>query len=500
MDHKLRDQLRLNSVRTADVHVQAVVEVATQTALYDYDQSDGKWSKTDVEGTLMVYSRDVKPKHSITIINKNSKTNFIVPITSNCDTQLKPPYVLLRDDTLKILGIWFADKNDVPRIHKCISEFIRLEEEAAAASTGAPQSSNDSVASGVMSSNTITSNSTNNNTSSNNAEDLMSMLSKAHGEFATKHTDGSMEICPPSQMSGSALSSLSSHNVEKSMTQSRKDGHIVTDSNSSCESPQNKTVTDFFAKVCVGVGSPPSHVSGNNQDNPVLQQLFQGAAAVGGQASVVNNTNASNCANTGPVPLQKSAPISLQELEGRLRENLHVAPLSAANNKEDPQQQQLIQFNDFLSPSNSKPNFTVPQIFSPNVNKSAIDSHQQNNLLQQGQSGCVLTESIHIPQILNQSHHALQPDLRDSIHLLNNNNNNNNDSSAIQDLLTSNNNEFSTALDNNINQKNNIVQRPLLTQSQFVMALSHALTKDDFVNQLYQAYQEVVIQQKNLNC
>ena len=70
--------------------------------------------------------------------------------------------------------------------------------------------------------------------------------------------------------------------------------------------------------------------------NPVLQQIFQGAAAVGGQVGLAGTTSQSQAITT-PIPIPATAPtsnlsssvpggaaLSLQELEGRFKDKLKV--------------------------------------------------------------------------------------------------------------------------------------------------------------------------------
>uniref|UniRef100_A0A8V0YGS6 5'-(N(7)-methylguanosine 5'-triphospho)-[mRNA] hydrolase n=1 Tax=Gallus gallus TaxID=9031 RepID=A0A8V0YGS6_CHICK len=53
--------------------------------------------KTDVEGTLFVYTRSASPRHGFTIMNRLSMENRTEPITKDLDFQLQDPFLLYRN-------------------------------------------------------------------------------------------------------------------------------------------------------------------------------------------------------------------------------------------------------------------------------------------------------------------------------------------------------------------------------------------------------------------
>ena len=63
-----------------DPQIDAILDSATQVALYNWNTELNKWEKPDVEGTLFVYSRSSgEPKYGFTIMNRSvffKRTNF----------------------------------------------------------------------------------------------------------------------------------------------------------------------------------------------------------------------------------------------------------------------------------------------------------------------------------------------------------------------------------------------------------------------------------------
>ncbi|MPC59924.1 mRNA-decapping enzyme 1A-like isoform X1 [Portunus trituberculatus] len=363
-----RDAIRLNSVRRIDPHVMQIVDSANRTALYSYEQGGESWAKTDVEGTLMVYSRLAPPHHMVTIINRLNKSNFIEPLSSSCDIQVKPPYLLFRNAKGVIYGIWFSDGDDVQRIANAIQEHMKGEPQPA------PQPAPNILADPAVA------------VAGAPGGDIMSMLSRAHGEFESKRQE-------PRSIVNTATST---------------NNDLVKPAPLRVQAGEQNTVADFFAKVSVAQagggmaglggaglhspsGSAPPPASTTNASspgtNPVLQKLFQGAAAVGGQAMVqlpggaaVQGQPGTGATNPVPIPgaghqshasslsssVPTGAPISLQELEGRFKDNLKMSSQTREEEASTAVQQQQQQQKQPYAPQlpHSEPSLLSPQVFT----------------------------------------------------------------------------------------------------------------------------------------
>lgn len=81
--------------------------------------------KTDVEGTLFVYTRSASPKHGFTIMNRLSMENRTEPITKDLDFQLQDPFLLYRNARCEsFLLHWvvlFVPFGQVFKIVQCMS-------------------------------------------------------------------------------------------------------------------------------------------------------------------------------------------------------------------------------------------------------------------------------------------------------------------------------------------------------------------------------------------
>ncbi|CAO2606356.1 mRNA-decapping enzyme 1B [Lemmus lemmus] len=97
--------ISLAALQRHDPYISRIVDVASQVALYTFFHRANKWEKTDVEGTLFVYTRSASPKHGFTIMNRLSLENRTEPITKDLDLQLQDPFLLYRNATCESLYI-----------------------------------------------------------------------------------------------------------------------------------------------------------------------------------------------------------------------------------------------------------------------------------------------------------------------------------------------------------------------------------------------------------
>ncbi|XP_036800859.1 mRNA-decapping enzyme 1B isoform X2 [Oncorhynchus mykiss] len=122
--------ISLAALQRQDPYINNIVDVASQVALYTFNNRSNEWEKTDVEGTLFVYTRLASPRHGFTIMNRLSMENLTEPITKDLDFQLQDPFLLYRN-ARSIYGIWFYDKADCQRIAE-LMKYLTKQEQALA--------------------------------------------------------------------------------------------------------------------------------------------------------------------------------------------------------------------------------------------------------------------------------------------------------------------------------------------------------------------------------
>ncbi|VDM27862.1 unnamed protein product [Toxocara canis] len=85
------DAMNLTSVQRIDPCAVAIVDKSTHAALYSFDAVKEEWTKTDIEGPLLIHRRADRPAHSM--INE-------------------------------ITGLWFYERDDCIRIYKLLTRLV----------------------------------------------------------------------------------------------------------------------------------------------------------------------------------------------------------------------------------------------------------------------------------------------------------------------------------------------------------------------------------------
>ncbi|KAK6482866.1 mRNA-decapping enzyme 1B-like isoform X1 [Huso huso] len=119
--------ISLAALQRHDPYINNIMDLASQVALYTFSHKSNEWEKTDVEGSLFVYTRSASPRHGFTIMNRLSMDNRTEPITKDLDLQLQDPFLLYRNARLSIYGIWFYDQEDCRRIAELMKNLTQQE-------------------------------------------------------------------------------------------------------------------------------------------------------------------------------------------------------------------------------------------------------------------------------------------------------------------------------------------------------------------------------------
>lgn len=119
--------ISLSALQQNDPFISSIVDVTSQVALYNFNPKSSEWEKTDIEGTLFVYTRSASPYHGFTIMNRLNMKNLVEPINKDLEFQFQDPFLLYRNSNLSIYSIWFYDKNDCQRIAQLMAKVVQME-------------------------------------------------------------------------------------------------------------------------------------------------------------------------------------------------------------------------------------------------------------------------------------------------------------------------------------------------------------------------------------
>ncbi|VDK53244.1 unnamed protein product [Anisakis simplex] len=111
---------------------------STHAALYSYDAAKEGWTKTAIEGPLLIYRRADRPTHSMIIANRQSLCDHIEPIIPSLRIWEKSPYIFFKKMEVclyrwmilnvfaenEITGLWFYEREDCVRIYKLLRRLL----------------------------------------------------------------------------------------------------------------------------------------------------------------------------------------------------------------------------------------------------------------------------------------------------------------------------------------------------------------------------------------
>ena len=118
-DHELK--INLAALRKSDQFVLDILETSAQVALYKFDPLKQKWEKTEVEGSLFLYKRSTLPKFALMIMNRLNRENLIETITKEMEFKVQKPFLLYKNSSMEILGIWFNSPEKCEKVGEQIS-------------------------------------------------------------------------------------------------------------------------------------------------------------------------------------------------------------------------------------------------------------------------------------------------------------------------------------------------------------------------------------------
>jgi hypothetical protein len=106
------EELNFSVLRRIYPDLSSILHVAPYAALYTFNLENQQWEKVGIEGTLFICHLAPSPvaadRFSVAILNRRGLDNFYLELTSEEETEITDPYVILQGD--QVYGIWiFAE-------------------------------------------------------------------------------------------------------------------------------------------------------------------------------------------------------------------------------------------------------------------------------------------------------------------------------------------------------------------------------------------------------
>ncbi|KAM3273661.1 hypothetical protein ACQJBY_043072 [Aegilops geniculata] len=112
MDAEGTRLLNLTVLQRLDPAVEDILITAAHVTLYDFNIDLNQWSRKDVEGSLFVVKRNSQPRFQFIVMNRRNTDNLVEDLLSDFEYELQPPYLLYRNATQEVNGIWFYNQQE----------------------------------------------------------------------------------------------------------------------------------------------------------------------------------------------------------------------------------------------------------------------------------------------------------------------------------------------------------------------------------------------------
>jgi len=119
-------EINFSALKKHDESIQHIIDTASSVAHYKFNSSSGVWEKTDVEGSLFLYSRKTSPYVIIFIMNRLNKDNAKLTLSPEMGFKVQEPFLLCKASNSEIIGIWFYDCGECRRFGALLSRFHAL--------------------------------------------------------------------------------------------------------------------------------------------------------------------------------------------------------------------------------------------------------------------------------------------------------------------------------------------------------------------------------------
>lgn len=119
-------EINFSALKKHDESIQHIIDTASSVAHYRFNSTSGFWEKTDVEGSLFLYSRKTSPYVIIFIMNRLNKDNAKLTLSPEMEFKVQEPFILCKSSNSEIIGIWFYDCGECHRFGLLLSRFHAL--------------------------------------------------------------------------------------------------------------------------------------------------------------------------------------------------------------------------------------------------------------------------------------------------------------------------------------------------------------------------------------
>ncbi|GAB2234818.1 hypothetical protein Drorol1_Dr00004084 [Drosera rotundifolia] len=124
IDQNTTKILNLTVLQRIDPFVDDILITAPHVAFYGFDGDSSQWSRKDVEGSLFVVKRNSQPRFQFIVMNRLSTDNLVEDLLGDFEYEVQVPYLLYRNASQEINGIWFYNARDCEEVANLFSRIL----------------------------------------------------------------------------------------------------------------------------------------------------------------------------------------------------------------------------------------------------------------------------------------------------------------------------------------------------------------------------------------
>jgi mRNA-decapping enzyme 1B len=132
-------EYNLSVLKRRDAAITRLLDMAGHVVLYQFNEETKAWDRKGVEGSLFVVERSTAPKHQFVVLNRLSSENLVETIDADFQTELTDQFLLYRNASSEILGVWFYSPPERAAISELLGTLTGGGDAAAAPAEGADE-------------------------------------------------------------------------------------------------------------------------------------------------------------------------------------------------------------------------------------------------------------------------------------------------------------------------------------------------------------------------
>ncbi|XP_022753750.1 mRNA-decapping enzyme-like protein [Durio zibethinus] len=124
LDQQRTKLLNLTVLRRIDPFIEEILITAAHVAFYEFNVDLSQWSRKDVEGSLFVVKRNTQPRFQFIVMNRRNTENFVENLLGDFEYEVQDKYLLYRNASQEINGIWFYDARELEEVANLFSRIL----------------------------------------------------------------------------------------------------------------------------------------------------------------------------------------------------------------------------------------------------------------------------------------------------------------------------------------------------------------------------------------